>query len=63
MASPGQIYHSSGKPPVLYYLGKEYIGGTVAYDRSVTIAAPGFLNYGNPNLNQICDLSGTIDLE
>lgn len=31
MADPGQIYHNSGTPPLLYYQGNEYIGGSVAH--------------------------------
>ena len=62
MADPGQVYHNSGTPPLLYYQGNEYIGGSVAYDRSVTIAAPGFIMIGNPDKNEISNIVGTIDL-
>ena len=31
MADPGQVYHNSGTPPLIYYMGKAYIGGSVSY--------------------------------
>lgn len=29
MSDPGQIFHNSGTPPLIYYKGNEYIGGAV----------------------------------
>ena len=41
MADPGQIYHNSGTPPLIYYMGKEYIGGTVSYERTIPVTTQG----------------------
>lgn len=29
--APNQIYHTSGTPPLIYYKGKAYIGGSVSH--------------------------------
>ena len=60
MASPGKIYHNSGNPPVLYYQGKQYIGGTVSYDRTVALLTVGKILIGENKGSNICDLTGTI---
>lgn len=57
--APNQIYHTSGTPPLIYYKGKAYIGGSVSYDRTVPIAAQGYLWIRGKN--EITDLIGTID--
>lgn len=61
MADPGQVYHNSGTPPLIYYMGKAYIGGMVDTTIKDDI---GFIipvsELGTSQTNMICTELGTL---